>query len=72
MIRGATGSKNLGFGRNRRFCRKADGSLAARFHGEQVKTSKAGDRATGENRGTCRTRLRPIQRNAREGGRGHS
>ena len=25
-----------------------------------MKTSKAGDRATGEDRGTCRTRLRPI------------
>jgi len=25
-----------------------------------VKTSKVGDRATGEDRGTCRTRLRPI------------
>jgi hypothetical protein len=31
-----------------------------RFHGEQVKTSKAGDRATGENGDTCRTRVRPI------------
>jgi|GEM_PF-4342343 len=72
MIRGAIRSKKLGFVRDRRFCRKADGSLAARFHGEQVKTRKAGDRATGENRGTCRTRLRPIRRNAREGGRGHS
>ena len=26
-----------------------------------MKTSKAGDRATGENRGTCRTRVRPIR-----------
>ena len=33
---------------------------SVRLHGDQVKTSKAGDRATGENGDTCRAGVRPI------------
>jgi len=62
MIRGATGWKNPGFVRNTGFYPIGGLGLvrSVRLHGEQVKTSKAGDRATGENGDTCRTRLRPI------------
>ena len=41
------------------FTQIADSGERADSYGEQVRTSKAGDRATGESRDTCRTRVHP-------------
>ena len=51
--------KNLGFVRIPGFCPTSGSVERADFYGEQVRTSKAGDRATGKNGDTCRTRVHP-------------
>ena len=50
---------NLGFARNPGFCPTSGFGRTSDSYGEQVRTSKAGNRATGESRDTCRTRVHP-------------